>query len=200
MKKFFHSILILISIATIGVLIFLGYMYFEYRNWEKLFEKEINTIFVIDTQRANKTDLGEKISTFALSTKDVEFLELKVEEIGSEIFKTLDTYLGEKINLEKIYIVPSYSKWIIYSQVKYERVLVWFSFDVNKDNIQSAQIYVTEINVGPFKVSDYTNWVDAVNTGIADSIVTLNENGLVGRYIENIELLNTSVVLKGSRY
>jgi len=200
MKKFFHSILILISIAVISVLISLGYMYLKYRNWEKSFEKEININFVIDKERAKNTDLGEKISSFALSTKDVEFLELSVREIGSEIFKTLDSYLGEKIKLEKIYIIPSYSKWAIYSQVKYGSFLIWFSFDVNKDSIQSAQIYVTEINVGPFKVSDYLNWVDAVNTGIADSIVTLNENGLVGRYIENIELLNSSVVLKGSRY
>jgi hypothetical protein len=31
-------------------------------------------------------------------------------------------------------------------------------------------------------------------------MVTLNENGFVGRYLENIELLDDSVILKGSRY
>ena len=200
MKKFFHSILILISILTIGVLISLGYMYFKYRNWEKSFEQDINIDNLIDQDIAKSTDLGAKISTFALSAEDVEFLQLDISEIGSEIYNTLDSYLGEKLNLEKIYIEPSNSKWVIYSQVRYEKFLIWFSFDVNKDSIQSAQIYVTQINIGPFRISKYVNWVDAVNTGIADSIITLNENGLVGRYIENIELLNNSVVLKGSRY
>ena len=200
MKKFFHSILILISILTMGVLISLGYMYFKYRNWEKSFEQDINIDNLIDQDIAKSTDLGAKISTFALSAEDVEFLQLDISEIGSEIYNTLDSYLGEKLNLEKIYIEPSNSKWVIYSQVRYEKFLIWFSFDVNKDSIQSAQIYVTQINIGPFRISEYVNWVDAVNTGIADSIITLNENGLVGRYIENIELLNNSVVLKGSRY
>lgn len=200
MKKFFHSILILISILTIGVLISLGYMYFKYRNWEKSFEQDINIDNLIDQDIAKSVDLGAKISTFALSAEDVEFLQLDISEIGSEIYNTLDSYLGDKLILEKIYILPSNSKWVIYSQVRYEKFLIWFSFDVNKDSIQSAQIYVTQINIGPFRISKYVNWVDAVNTGIADSIITLNENGLVGRYIENIELLNNSVVLKGSRY
>ncbi len=200
MKKFFHSILILTSILTIGVLISLGYMYFKYRNWEKSFEQDLNIDNLIDQDIAKSTDLGAKISTFALSAEDVEFLQLDISEIGSEIYNTLDSYLGDKLILEKIYILPSNSKWVIYSQVRYEKFLIWFSFDVNKDSIQSAQIYVTQINIGPFRISKYVNWVDAVNTGIADSIITLNENGLVGRYIENIELLNNSVVLKGSRY
>lgn len=200
MKKFFHSILKIFSILLIGVLIFFGLIFLKYRNWETSFEKEIEIDNLIDLDIAKSIDLGAKISTFALSTEDVEFLQLDVSEIGSEIFNTLDSYLGEKLILEKIYIVPSNSKWVIYSQVRYEKFLVWFSFDVNKDSIQSAQMYVTQINIGPFRISEYVNWVDAVNTGIADSIITLNENGLVGRYIENIELLNNSVVLKGSRY
>ncbi len=200
MKKFFNLILIFFSFIILGVLIFLGYIYFKYQDWEKNFEKEIKIENVITKESTKEIDLGEKISTFALSKEDVEFLELNVSEIGSELFNTLDSNLGEEFNLEKIYIVPSNSKWIAYFQIKYERYFVWLSFDVNKDSIQSPQVYVTEIKVGPFKVSEYINMVDAVNRGIGDSIVTLNENGLVGRYIENIELLNSSVVLKGSRY
>lgn len=200
MRKPLQSILIIISIVIIGILVLLGLMFLKYRSWEKEFEKEMDIDYVIDEEIANTTDLGEKISTFALSTEDVEFLELNVSEIGSEIYNILDSYLGEGLDLEKIYIVPSNSKWVIYSQVKYKRYLVWFSFDVNKDQIQSPQVYVTEIKVGPFRVSEYVDWVDAINRGIGDSIMTLNENGLVGRYIENIELLNSSIVLKGSRY
>ncbi len=144
-------------------------MYFKYRNWEKSFEQDINIDNLIDQDIAKSTDLGAKISTFALSAEDVEFLQLDISEIGSEIYNTLRFILRRQgLILEKIYIEPSNSKWVIYSQVRYEKFLIWFSFDVNKDSIQSAQIYVTQINIGPFRISEYVNWVDAVNTGIAE--------------------------------
>ena len=66
--------------------------------------------------------------------------------------------------------------------------------------MQTAQLYITDIYVGPFSMRGYSKWVEKVNRGIADSIVTLNENGFVGRYLENIELLESNIVVKGSRY
>ena len=69
-----------------------------------------------------------------------------------------------------------------------------------QDNVQSAQLYITEIKVGPFDISDISDVSSKINKGIGEAMVTLNENGLVGRYIENIELLGDFVILKGSRY
>jgi hypothetical protein len=169
-------------------------------NWEKDFEKGINTAYVINQTSAESIDLGGKIAEFTLSTDDVSSLELNVSEIGSVIYSTLDSYFGENVNVERIYIQPSDSRWVIYTDLMYKSFSVWISVDINKDNIQSAQLYTTEIKVGPFDVSDISDIDVKINKGIGEAVVTLNENGLVGRYIENIELLNDSVILKGSRY
>lgn len=200
MKKFFLSFLTFILFVILIILLLLGYILLRYRGWEKEFQSNLNKEYVIDDSTVKEIDLGEKISTFALSFEDVAFLELTVKELGSIFFTTLDSYVGKEVSIEKIYIVPSDSIWLLYAEVKYEKVSLWISIDLNKDDIQSAQVYITKIYVGPFKVSDFLDWVDFINKGIGESIVTLNENGLVGRYIENIELMDESIILKGSRY
>ncbi len=189
MKKFFHTVLTLFLLLIISLLLFVGYISLRYMNWEKEFEKGINTTYVINQTSAESIDLGGKIAEFALSTDDVRSLELNVTEIGSVIYNTLDSYFGENINVERIYIQPSESRWVIYIDLRYKRFSVWVSVDINKDNVQSAQLYITEIKVGPFDISDISDVSSKINKGIGEAMVTLNENGLVGRYIENIELL-----------
>lgn len=200
MKKFFHTVLTLFLLLIIFLLLFVGYISLRYMNWEKEFEKGINTTYVINQTSAESIDLGGKIAEFALSTDDVRSLELNVTEIGSVIYNTLDSYFGENINVERIYIQPSESRWVIYIDLRYKRFSVWVSVDINKDNVQSAQLYTTDVKVGPFDVSGISDISSKINKGIGEAVVTLNENGLVGRYIENIELLGDFVILKGSRY
>ena len=200
MKKFFFSILIFFGVIFLIVAIFIGYIFLRYQRWEKEFESNIKSEYLINGEDVKKIDFVKKISTFALSMSDTQFLELEVKEVGSIFFTVLDSYMGDSTSLERMYIEPKDSQWIVYSKIRYEDISVWISVDLNKDNIQSAQVYVKNISIGPFPVSEYTNWIEMINKGIAESIVTLNENGLVGRYIENIELLEDSIVLKGSRY
>ena len=200
MKKVFHFVLIFLLLLTIFFLLFIGYLSLRYMNWEKEFEKGINTAYVINQNSAESTDIGGKIAEFALSADDVSSLELNISEIGSVVYLAVQSYLGEDITVERMYIQPNDSKWIIYAETKYKRFSIWISADVNKDNIQSAQLYTTEIKVGPFDISNVSNLTEKINKGIGEAVVTLNENGLVGRYIENIELRKASVILKGSRY
>lgn len=201
MKKFFFSLLIFIASLLLIVSIIFGYFFFRYRGWEKEFLSQINEENVIDREVIKGKDFNKKITQFSLSLKDVESLELNVQEVGSVILSVLDSYAKEGISIEEMYIVPSDSVWDMYVKVKYQKFSVWVSTDVNKDSVQSAQVYIKDIKVGPFSVSMFNSkLVSTINTGIADSIVTLNENGLVGRYIENIELTSESVVIKGSIY
>jgi len=189
MKRFFFSILIFLGIILLFVGLLVGYVFLKYRNWEKEFEDNIQSENIVDRNSIKEIDLSEKISDFSLSLADTQFLELDIQEVGSVFFTVLDSYFGEEVDLEQMYIKPAKNKWTVYVKVKYQGISLWVSTDINKDDIQSAQIYITEINVGPFSIGGYTNWIEMVNKGIGESIVTLNENGLVGRYIENIELL-----------
>ena len=200
MKKVFRFVLIFLLLLIIFFLLFIGYLSLRYMNWKGEFEKGINTAYVINQTSAESIDLGGKIAKFALSTDDVSFLELNVSEIGSVVYLVIESYLGDDMSLEKMYIQPNDSKWIIYAETKYKRFSIWISVDINKDNIQSAQLYTTEIKVGPFDISNVSDFTSKINKGIGEAVVTLNENGLVGRYIENIELKEDSIILKGSRY
>ena len=200
MKKFFHTVLTLFLLLIIFLLLFVGYISLRYMNWEKEFEKGINTAYVVNQNSAESTDIGRKIAEFALSADDVSSLELNISEIGSVVYLAVQSYLGEDITVERMYIQPNDSKWIIYAKTRYKRFSIWISADVNKDNVQSAQLYTTEIKVGPFDISNVSDLTSKINKGIGEAVVTLNENGLVGRYVENIELREKSVILKGSRY
>ena len=201
MKRFFFSVLIFLGGILVLVGLLLGYVFLKYRGWEKEFDSQIQSEYIIDSQVIKSKEFNKKITQFSLSLEDTQFLELNVQEIGSIVLSVLESYAGEDLEIEEMYISPSDSLWYIYVKVRYQDISVWISTDINKDQIQSAQIYVTDIKIGPFSISKFnTAWVDLINSGIGDSIVTLNENGLVGRYIENIELREDSVVLKGSRY
>ena len=200
MKKFLLSLLKVILLIFFIVLTLFGYIFLRYRSWEKAFEKEINSEYIIDKDVIGGIDMSEKISDFALSFDEVSSLELTVTEMGSVLYSSLDSYFDDDIAVKRIYIIPSNSKWILYTDIEYKEMSLWLSIDLNKDAIQSPQIYITQVFVGPFDIGDFRNSVDSINTGIAQSIVTLNENGFVGRYIENIELTKDFVILKGSRY
>lgn len=154
----------------------------------------------ISPDSVKDVDIQEKITDFVLSMEYTESLELELEEIGSILFDVIDDYLGDDIHLTTIYIIPKHGRWDLFLKLNYKKIYLWISCDVNKDEMQTAQLYITDIYVGPFSMRGYSKWVEKVNRGIADSIVTLNENGFVGRYLENIELLESNIVVKGSRY
>ena len=200
MKKFLLYIFFVFTIFLTILVVSCVYIFLKYRSWEKEFESNINTEYLIDAKSIEEVDLDERIVKFTLSLLDTESLSLEVKEIGSILFTTVDSYLGEEISLKKIYVEPSDKVWNIYFKVGYQDLELWFSFDINKDDIQSAQLYTKYVYIGPFEIGKYTDLVSLINKGIGESIVTLNENGFVGRYIENIELLEGGIVLKGSRY
>ncbi|OGC44234.1 hypothetical protein A2400_00165 [candidate division WS6 bacterium RIFOXYB1_FULL_33_14] len=200
MKKFLLYIFFVFTIFLTILVVSCVYIFLKYRSWEKEFESNINTEYLIDAKSIEEVDLDERIVKFTLSLLDTESLSLEVKEIGSILFTTVDSYLGEEISLKKIYVEPSDKVWNIYFKVGYQDLELWFSFDINKDDIQSAQLYTKYVYIGPFEIGRYTDLVSLINKGIGESIVTLNENGFVGRYIENIELLEGGIVLKGSRY
>jgi hypothetical protein len=200
MKRFLKFLLKFFLFLFFCILLLSTYIFFTYRNWERKFEEEIQSKGYITRESIKEISLDERLAQFVVSSSDTEFLELKTEEFGAILFTVLDSYLKEDISISKIYIETEKSQWRIYLKTEYEDIGVWLSMDLNKDDMQTAQLYTKEIYVGPFPIHNFTNWEETINRGIADAIVTLNENGFVGRYIENIELLEDGIILKGSRY
>lgn len=200
MKKFFKVLLKIFLFFFFCILLLGVYLFLTYRNWEKEFESGIQQEYVVTKESIQDVSVEDRLTQFVLSPEDTQFLEFNVKEFGAILFAVLDNYTNEDITVERMYIETQRSKWKIYIQFSYKKVSLWASMDLNKDDMQTAQLYTKELFVGPFPIHTFTDWDETINRGIGDALVTLNENGFVGRYIENIELLEEGIIFKGSRY
>jgi hypothetical protein len=67
--------------------------------------------------------------------------------------------------------------------------------------MQTAQLYTTNFKVQGISVGNiFPSMVSSINQGIAEALVTVNENRFVGRKFENIELEDDQLIVKGSLY
>lgn len=197
MKKFFKVVLLTIfsisALITIAVILLLV----RYNSWTKDFESNIKVENLIVKDTSLSEEVVTQISSFTLSQENTESLSLSTVQFGYMLLNVLNEYLGESISVEKIYIEPSVGNWNVYIQANYKKISPWVWISLKKDSVQSAQFYITQFNIGPYS---FNRFVESINDGIANGLVTVNENGFTGRYLENIELLEDSIVVKGSRY
>jgi hypothetical protein len=199
-KKLLKISALVILIVLISILVILISFKVKYSNWELEFEGNINVENLVNRDDLSDT-YTQKATKFVLSSEDTEFLELQPVEIGNIFFNILDQYSNQYLTLESIYIIPNRTVWNVCAKIDIDKISLdpWVCLDLNKDNIQSAQIYTTKLEVGPYEIRN-SELIQKINSGIANSLVTVNENGFSGRYLENIEILEESVVIKGSRY
>ncbi|PKN02500.1 hypothetical protein CVU76_00455 [Candidatus Dojkabacteria bacterium HGW-Dojkabacteria-1] len=200
MKKFLKisiSILLFFVLLT-GLVSFL--LIHNYNTWEKRFERNIyeNNLAILPYESDGSVEM--KIAKFTLSNENTESLILSPYELSNLILLTSKGYLDKEITVRRVYIEPGNFRWNIYMEFVYKRYSVWFSVDINKDDMQTVQLYITDIKLGNYSLGRYFDLVYQINTGIANSILTVNENGFSGRYLENIELMEDKIVVKGSRY
>lgn len=200
MKKIFGILLISLMLVLISILVLLLSFKAKYTKWEDKFTKDINVENLVNKETISNS-YEQKVGDFVLSNSDTEFLELTPFEISEIFFNVLDQYSNENYQLSNVYTLPEKSQWEVCMKVDIKKVSFdpWVCIDLNKDSIQSAQLYSTHINIGPYEIKN-TEVVGKINTGIANSLVTVNENGFSGRYLENIELLKENVVVKATRY
>lgn len=187
-------------LILISILVLLLSFKSKYTKWEEEFTKNIKIENLVNRETASNTYEG-KVGHFVLSSSDTEFLQLTPMEVGQVFFNILDQYSNDNFQLSSVYIIPNKSKWEVCTKVDIKGISLdpWMCIDLNKDSIQSAQLYATYIHIGPYE-SRNTQVVGKINTGIANSLTTVNENGFSGRYLENIELLEENIVVKASRY
>jgi hypothetical protein len=196
-KKFLKVVLLTIFTISALVTITVILLLVRYNNWTKDFESNLKVENLVVKDTSLSEEVVSQISSFTLSQENTESLSLSTEQFGYIVLNVLNEYLGEGISVEKIYIEPSTGNWNIYIQANYKKISPWIWISLKKDNVQSAQLYISQFNIGPYS---FNRFVEEINDGIANGLVTVNENGFTGRYLENIELLEESIVVKGSRY
>ena len=199
--KFFLIFLITLFLITsiiIVVLLIIG------KSWEREFVTNINPDYLISEVDEFNESLDEKIANFVLSNQEVDFVTFSVQEAGVIIFDSIAEVLGENsFNLTNIYIEPSVGFWNVCARIDYielERINFWLCAGFTKDDMETAQLYISDIYLQGFNIGIiFPNLITMINQGIADALVTVNENRFSGRYFENIELLKDSIVVKGVR-
>ena len=172
----------------------------KYKTWERNLEQNFVYENLVVSESPLEQGIEEKIVRFTLSPESTESLILTTYEVGEILLLVSGDFLKEEIQVSKIYIEPNSRVWDIYTKITYKKFSLWISVDINKDNMQTAQLYITDIKIGPYSIGKVGNTVARINSGIANSLLTVNENGFSGRYLENIELLEDSLVIKGYRY
>jgi hypothetical protein len=147
----------------------------------------------------------KRIDEYILSTESTDSLSLTPAEVGHTVFASLAQMVQESlVGITHLYIEPSKSVWNVCARAQLREAKnfnIWICTDIRKDNIETAQIYIDEIKVQGINIGTmFPSTITKINQGIAEALVTANENGFVGRVFENIELLEEELIIKGSLY
>lgn len=169
MKRFFKFFFLSILILTILLLGVIFLLINRYKAWEKDFEQNFVYENLVISEDPLNEEIEEKIVRFTLSPESTDSLILTTQEVGELTLVVLQDYLKDDIQVNKIYIEPYSRVWDIYIKVSYGKLSLWISVDVNKDNMQTAQLYITDIKIGPYSIGRIGNMVERINSGIANS-------------------------------
>lgn len=199
MKKFliiFFITILLIILAICGV------VYYKYFSWRKSFE--ITKQHLVCTNNINTEELSvsveEKIKKFVKSKDKTDYISFTIPEIAYFLKANVDG--TGTLSFDTACIEAKDSKWRIYVNMEIADVNIpWASFYLIKDNMQTAQLYPLNIYIGNMQLPDSIakTYTDQIARGINDALVTVLENDFTSRTIDNIELKETEVIIKGTK-
>lgn len=193
MNKALKMILILFFV----IILILATPVVLYLLWNKSFESNLSSM-VCSNNSTEDVSLDDKFKDFVLSDESVTFVELSPIETVS-LLKNTDIINGGEI--QNLCVVPADGMWGVYIKMSLQGInLPWFRMDIAKDDMETAQLYVKNIYVGKWELPDQiaANIKTQLNKGISDALVLVNENNFIGRKIQNIELLQDKIVIKGA--
>jgi hypothetical protein len=169
----------------------------RYLIWQGHFESNINQLVCVSNS-SEDVSFDKKVEDFVLSSDKTSFIELTPADVVSLL---KNTSKSDDIQINDLCAIPDNGQWRLYIRATIQGVIMpWLGIDVAKDNMETAQLYISDIYIGDWEVPKrIANGIEQrVNMGISDALVLVNENNFLGRKIENIELLKEKVVIKGS--
>jgi hypothetical protein len=187
-------VLLVLFLIIIGIL---AYPVISYLLWQKQFKSQMPNMSCI-SNTSELIPLDEKFKEFVISEDNVNFIELSTTEVLS-LLQSTDIISGGDV--KDICIQPTKGVWSIYADINLQGInLPWIRIDIAKDTMETAQLYVSNLFVGNILVPENIskNIITQLNKGISDALTLVNENNFLGRKIQNIELLNDKIVVKGT--
>jgi hypothetical protein len=205
-KGCFFLIAVPLTFIVILLIIFVGLFFLargDYVEWKDDFEKDyLSTDFVdLDGNSELEISLTEKLEEFQASDEEVYFVEIDDSEFIYLLSQQLSITLPDYIDMYRGVVIYNEGSWDIYIQTKFrDNILPWTIITLSKDDIETAQLYVSELKVGPYDLDEY--WLESIrkdiNEGFSEALLLVNENEFSGRRFDNIELEDGVMVVKGS--
>jgi hypothetical protein len=205
MKKLLKYIGIFFLVILTLVIIICAYFIIKSNVWANTFQKNIQEEYLVSEVSEYKNLFNDKIQNYVLNDNDVDFVSFTPTEVAHIVYDSLTDIVGDSsIAISNVYVVPAKGTWEICGLIfveDYKTISGWICADITKDNMQTAQLYVENLLVQGINISNiYPPILVNINQGLAEALVTANENGFVGRVFENIELEEDKAIIKGSLY
>ena len=204
MNRFFKTIGTVLLILIILIILISLFLYIKSNLWSREFEQNLEKGYLAEESFTQDQEINTKIEKYILSEQKTDSVSFTPKETGKIIYASLtDTLDTESIEILKIYIQPTDGMWKICANIaqrKNRKINAWICTAITKDTMETAQIYITEISIQGIPISKmFPTVVVRVNQGIAEALVTINENTFVGRSFENIELQEDEFIVKGQK-
>jgi len=204
MKKFLKVLTIIILSILIILFAIVIILFIKSKTWERNFQSEMNPHYLVNDSILPE-EFDRRVEEYILSKESTDFLTLSPEEVGHTVFGSLAQMVEESVlETTNVYIEPSKGVWKICARARLRdvrNVYAWVCADVTKDDMQTAQIYLKNLEIQGIDIGKiYPGSLIMINQGIAEAVVIANENGFVGRVFENMELLEDELIIKGFLY
>lgn len=191
----------LLSIIGILILSLFAYVLLRYLSWEKEFFRENKNVVCTNDEDYGEQNINieDRIENFVLSENRLEFMTFSKKEMLFLLTETVQS--NEDVKAQDICLLSGKDVWKIYFHFRIGRIqLPWVGIDIIKDNRESVELYSRSMYLGDMKIPDTLakKALDYVNKGISDAMLLVIENNFLGKTIQNIDLLEDSIVFKGS--
>ena len=201
-KKSKILIIFLLSFITLSIAISLFFV-MSYRSWVSDFENDIpSNELVTKGENNNIEEIEEEIKELNYILDDTVALELTTQEVSSLLLNSLQE--NEALDVDAVYIKPiEKGKWEIYLKIKIlDKISMWIMLDMRKEERETAEIFVKDLYISQYSLTQmgFESVIANINQSLSSALITAEENGFVGRTFDNIELLETVLVLKLSKY
>jgi len=189
----------IISIVIFMILlIFVSFVLTKYFSWKKDFLNGENVTCLSHEVYDEDVNIIDRVRNFVLSSEKVGFMTFDRREF---LFLLKDSIQSKgAAEIDDMCLVSERGVWEIYIHPRMGILqLPWVGVDIVKDNRETVELYFRNIYVGGTKVPEAIakRFLRKINKGISDGLLLVIENDFLGKIIQNIELLDDSIVIKG---
>lgn len=192
---------LIISITLVSILLFFV-IRSNYMSWERKFEDSHLSTDYVKIEKSMVGDVDKLVVSFKESKKDIDFIEIDRSLFTNLLATNINENMPSNIRIKKGYVEASKGFWKIYYLTSVPILGdVWIYFDLNKDTVESTDVYITDMKLGNLSVRDWggDSVISSVNNGIKEAMILITQKDFTGRTIRNIELDTESLIIKGEK-